>query len=114
MSTGYEHGHHVTGRHVLRLSTVLGVIKSLRHREALGLESRLEGLEGWGVDGPLRYVRQRRAGGSLSGIGRLASVGWIEGLRVGGGCGSIRMSGDLLMEWLLFLLLGRIEGHGCW
>ena len=53
----YEHGYHATRRQELLLSTILWVIKWLRHSVTLGLEGRLlKGLESRSMNCSFRYV----------------------------------------------------------
>lgn len=78
----------------------------------LGLETRLlQGLKCGGVDCPFGYIGERRSGRSLAGVGKLACVR-VEELLIGRRGVPIDMGRYLLVEGLLFLLLGGIERHG--
>jgi len=107
----YEHRHHTSRCHVLRLGTSRRVVVVLRN-ESRGLEAGLLiGLESGRMDRSLWDVGERSASGYLAWVRRLAAV-LVEGLRIGCGRSAVHVRRDLLVERLLLLLLWWVEGHG--
>lgn len=99
----------------MRLRSVGWVIVASWHKR-LRLVSGLERLEGGRVNGTLGNVGQRRTRRHVTGVRRLASMlieaAWLLARSSSSSSRSaVNVSGDLLMERLLFLLLRRVEVH---
>lgn len=112
LSGGDEHGDHACGGQVLLWMLLVrggGRVVVAAGDEGLVLVAGLEGLEGGRVDGALGDVGERGASGDLARVGGLAGVLIEGGGGIAGGCGAVDVGGDLLVEGLLFLLLGRVE-----
>jgi hypothetical protein len=111
LCAGNEHGNHASRRHVLGWRSGGRIVVVLRD-ESLGLESRLlERLKCGRVNGSFGDVGEWSTRRHLTRVGGLANM-LVEGLLLDCGSGAVNVRGNLLVEGLLFLLLGRVERHG--
>jgi hypothetical protein len=108
-----EHGYQTRGSHVLWLSSGRRVVVALWHEWLRREPTLLVRLEDGRVDGALGYVGEGCAGRELVRVRQLATV-LIVWLMLGWRSCPVDVCGDLLVEWLLFLLLRRVERHRCW